>query len=138
MPDSMSKAARSRTMSSVRTRDTTPELALRRGLSIAGVRGYRLHRRDVLGCPDLCWLGQKVAVFVDGGFWHGHPRAFKPGRSGDFWDNKIARNVARDSFVTAGLTSAGWSVVRIWDFEIAEDLQRCVSVVGSAIETNDR
>lgn len=118
-------------MSRVRTRDTEPELALRRGLWAAGLRGWRLHPR-VTGKPDLAWIGRKVAVFVDGAFWHGHPDHYW-GQSGPFWDAKIARNRARDERVNAELAEAGWRVVRFWDFEIASDLDACVRSLAAVL-----
>jgi DNA mismatch endonuclease (patch repair protein) len=108
-------------MRRVKGQDTTPELALRRTLYRIGVRGWRCHRRDLPGKPDLAFGPARVAVFVDGAFWHGHPSKYWPGRSGAYWDEKIARNQARDRRVDAELASAGWHVIRLWDFEIAKD-----------------
>jgi len=104
-------------MKRVKTRDTAPELLLRKALWSAGIRGWRLHARKVPGRPDLAWLGRRVAVFVDGAFWHGHPDYYW-GQSGPFWDRKIERNRARDRRVDEELSDAGWIVVRIWDFEV--------------------
>lgn len=119
-------------MARVRTRDTAPEVALRRALHAAGVRGWRLHRRDLPGRPDLAWLGRRLAVFVDGAFWHGHPDYYR-GQSGPFWDEKIAANRARDARVDSALREAGWDVVRLWDFEVERDLENCVERVQAAL-----
>ena len=119
-------------MSRVRTKDTAPELALRQALWTAGIRGWRLHPRRVAGRPDLAWVGRRLAVFVDGAFWHGHPEHYW-GQSGDFWDEKIERNRRRDERVTGELVDAGWTVLRFWDFEIERDAPRCVSYVRSAL-----
>ena len=108
-------------MASVRGRDTRPELALRRTLYAIGVRGWRCHRRDLPGRPDLAFGRRRVAVFVDGGFWHGHPSKYRPGRSVDYWDEKIARNKARDSALNEQLRQSGWRVIRLWDFEVEAD-----------------
>ncbi len=121
-------------MSRVKTRDTAPEVALRRALWAAGMRGWRLHPRTVPGKPDLAWIGRRVAVFVDGAFWHGHPDYYW-GQSGPFWDAKIARNRARDQRVNAQLTEQGWRVVRIWDFEIEQKLETCVEQLARAMES---
>src|SRR5689334_12677307 len=83
--DNLTPEQRSRTMSRIRAKGTKPELILRRGLWRRGIRGYRLHRRDVPGNPDVAWITAKVAVFVDGAFWHGHPSAYTPGKSGPYW-----------------------------------------------------
>ena len=89
-------------------------------------------RRRVLGRPDLAWIGRRVAVFVDGAFWHGHPDYYW-GQSGKFWDEKIARNRARDERVNRELIEAGWTVVRLWDFEVERNLPVCVERVTQAL-----
>ncbi len=134
MADALTPAERSALMSRVRTRDTAPELALRRALWAVGIRGWRLHPKKVPGKPDLVWQGRRVAIFVDGAFWHGHPDYYW-GQSGPFWDAKIARNRARDEQVTAKLAAAGWTVLRIWDFEVARDLDACVDRVKKALQS---
>jgi DNA mismatch endonuclease, patch repair protein len=116
-------------MKAVRRRDTAPELALRRALYAAGVRGWRCDYRKVQGRPDIAWPGRRIAVFVDGAFWHGHPSRHKPGRSGRYWDEKIRRNVERDRAVDASLRDEGWTVLRFWDFEVKKGLSGVVSRV---------
>jgi len=115
-------------MSRVKTRETAPELELRRALWAAGVRGWRLHPRQVPGRPDLAWLGRRIAIFVDGAFWHGHPDYYW-GQSGKFWDEKIDRNRSRDEKVTRELLEIGWTVLRVWDFEVEQDASRCVEMI---------
>jgi DNA mismatch endonuclease, patch repair protein len=124
-------------MSRVKTRDTAPEIALRRALWSAGLRGWRLHPKGVPGRPDLAWIGRRIAVFVDGAFWHGHPDHYW-GQSGKFWDEKIARNRQRDERVTRELVGAGWTVLRFWDFEVEDDKPSCVTAVRSALLGSDR
>lgn len=119
-------------MSRVRTRDTAPEVELRRALWAAGVRGWRLHPRKVPGKPDVAWLGRRLAVFVDGAFWHGHPDYYW-GQSGNFWDEKIERNRKRDERVTGELIDAGWTVLRFWDFEVEQRPEQCVAAVSAAL-----
>jgi DNA mismatch endonuclease (patch repair protein) len=133
MADNLTVEQRSRTMSRIRGKDTGPEVALRRALWAAGVRGYRTHVRAVAGRPDLCWQGRRVAVFVDGAFWHGHPSAFTAGKSGGYWDAKIARNVARDRAADEELRSNGWTVLRFWDFEVRKNLENCVREIAAAL-----
>jgi DNA mismatch endonuclease, patch repair protein len=72
-------------------------------------------------------------VFVDGAFWHGHPSRHKPGRSGIYWDNKIARNVTRDRETDAALHAAGWTVLRVWDFEVGRDVDAIVARIVSVL-----
>jgi len=121
VPDVFSQAERSRIMSRIKNRDTEPELALRRALWRLGIRGWRCHRKDLPGRPDIAFGPAKLAVFVDGAFWHGHPSKYKPGQSGEFWDLKIAENVARDDRANAELAAIGWTVIRLWDFEVMKD-----------------
>lgn len=133
MTDIVDAKTRSRMMAAVRGRDTGPELLLRQLLREAGLRGYRLHRKDIPGRPDVAWIGRRVAVFVDGAFWHGHPSAFTQGKSGKFWDDKIAANVQRDRQNDERLRETGWVVVRIWDFEVERDPVECVKRVRGAL-----
>jgi DNA mismatch endonuclease (patch repair protein) len=119
-------------MARVKTRDTAPEVAVRRALWALGVRGWRLHPRGVAGKPDLVWHGPRLAVFVDGAFWHGHPDVYH-GQSGPFWDTKIAANRARDARVNDELAGAGWTVVRLWDFEVEREPVRCAEAVASVL-----
>jgi DNA mismatch endonuclease (patch repair protein) len=118
-------------MAAIRSKDTKPELALRRALWAAGVRGWRCHRRDLPGKPDLSWGRWRLALEVDGAFFHGHPEYIRPGAS-EYWKTKIARNQERDRTNAAALRKQGWEVLRLWDFEVNEDLDGCV---GRVIDT---
>jgi DNA mismatch endonuclease (patch repair protein) len=120
-------------MGRVRSKNTRPELTLRRALWAAGVRGWRCHVKSVVGTPDLVWLGRRVAVFVDSAWWHGHPSRWSRGRLPEHWDAKIAANRERDIRVTKRLRDEGWSVVRVWDFELASDVPTCVQRVHTAL-----
>jgi DNA mismatch endonuclease, patch repair protein len=137
VPDTYPPDVRSRVMARVRGRDTGPELALRRALWFIGVRGWRCHRPNLPGRPDLAFGRAKLAVFVDGGFWHGHPSKYWQGRSGPYWDAKIARNQARDDRVNAELRRAGWSVLRLWDFEVVADPEGAALKVRDLLEKAD-
>lgn len=119
-------------MASIRSSDTAPEIRLRKALYAAGIRGWRCHYKRAVGKPDLAWPALRVAVFVDGAFWHGHPSRHRPGRSGDYWDAKIAGNVEHDREIDAILSEAGWEVIRVWDFEIRKEL----AMVVDRIRTN--
>jgi DNA mismatch endonuclease, patch repair protein len=135
VPDTLSQERRSRLMSRVKTRDTKPEIMLRRALWVGGLRGWRLHVGTIPGRPDLAWPGRRVAVFVDGAFWHGHPDYYQ-GQSGKFWDEKIARNRARDERVNSELEERSWYVVRLWDFEVEREIDSCVERVRVAWESS--
>lgn len=131
MTDTRTPEQRRRIMAAVRAKDTSPEIAVRRALYEVGVRGWRCHYKGAPGTPDLAWPALRVALFVDGAFWHGHPSRHRPGRSGSYWDEKIARNVSRDRQVDADLAKAAWIVLRVWDFEVRRDLSDVITrIVG--------
>lgn len=127
-------------MQSNRSRDTKPELLLRRELHRRGVR-YRLHATDVCGRPDLVIRTLRVAVFVDGDFWHGNRWRLRGlarleddfHNNRDFWVAKIRRNVQRDREVNERLAEEGWTVVRVWENEILADVGRVADRVQEAI-----
>lgn len=119
-----------------RARDTGPELALRRAVHSLGLR-YRVGGRPIptlRRTADVIFPGAKVAVFVDGCFWHGCPEHHRPAsRNGEFWRAKIDGNKARDSETDAALADQGWSVVRVWEHEDpSEAAGRLAAVVKSA------
>ncbi len=108
-------------MQAVKSRDTAPEMVVRRLLHARGFR-YRLHRRDLPGCPDLVFSRRRKVVFVHGCFWHGHScarGARMPKANADYWTAKIDRNRLRDAKTTARLLSEGWDVLIVWECEIA-------------------
>ena len=110
---------RSRTMRAVRSRDTGPEMIVRRFLHAAGLR-FRLHDRRLPGVPDLVFPGRRIALFVHGCFWHQHPScpaASRPRSRTDYWSQKLDGNVARDERQRLALEAAGWKVLVIWECE---------------------
>jgi DNA mismatch endonuclease (patch repair protein) len=124
-------------MSQVRSKNTRIELTLRRALWAHGVRGWRCNVRSVFGTPDLLWKRRRLAVFVDSAWWHGHPSRWTPGKLSSKWDEKIARNRRRDEEVNRTLAAEGWTVIRIWDFELRRDLEACVSRIAQAMALED-
>jgi DNA mismatch endonuclease, patch repair protein len=133
--DVLTKQQRSYNMSRIKARDTKPEITLRRFLRSKGVRGYRI-RTNLPGRPDIVFPKNKVAVFVDGCFWHRCPKCFvKPATRRDFWMKKISGNEKRDSAVNIELEAKGWKIIRIWEHEIrknpAEAADRILSELGS-------
>lgn len=119
-PQSPSSAVAAR-MRRQRRRDTDPEVRLRRELHARGLR-FRLHR-EVPGRPrrtiDIAFVGPKVAVFVDGCFWHVCPQhATWPRANGDWWKRKLEDNRSRDRDTDNALSSAGWRIVRVWEHEV--------------------
>lgn len=134
-----------RVMQSNRSRDTKPELLLRRELHRRGIR-YRLHAADVPGRPDLLIRTLKVAVFVDGDFWHGNrwrlrgltklEDDFHSNR--EFWVAKIKRNVQRDQEVDARLADEGWTVLRAWESEVLANVDAVANRVEETIDAARR
>lgn len=117
MTDTLTKQQRHFCMSSIRSRDTGPEAAVRKVLRAARIR-YRSHRRDLPGTPDFALDGHRVAVMVHGCFWHAH-RCRKgsklPATRRAFWLRKRESNIARDRKVRSQLRRLGWRVVTIWE-----------------------
>ena len=122
---------RSRTMRAVRSRDTAPEMIVRRFLHAAGLR-FRLHDRHLPGVPDLVFPSRRVALFVHGCFWHQHPGCAASGRPQsrlDYWTHKLDGNVTRDQRRRAELEAAGWEVLVIWECE-TRDPQRLAALAA--------
>jgi DNA mismatch endonuclease (patch repair protein) len=124
-------------MSANRGKNTTPELMLRRELSQRGLRGYRLHRKGVPGRPDLSFGPQRLAIFVNGCYWHRCPRCQLPlpRTHTDFWKAKFETNRHRDAAKTALLVEAGWKVLTFWECEIRDNPARVADRVKAALIT---
>jgi DNA mismatch endonuclease, patch repair protein len=116
VPDIVDAKTRSRMMSGIRSKNTRPEIALRKALHKRGFR-YRLHSATVSGRPDIVFPAHKAAVFVHGCFWHGHDcRLFRlPQTRPDFWDEKIKGNQHRDKIVRSQLGADGWRQLVVWE-----------------------
>lgn len=121
-------------MAAIRSRNTRPEHALRQALRGRGLTGYRCHHPRLPGKPDIAFTRWRVAVFIDGAFWHGHPDHFTFGKLGTYWDEKVRRTQQRDREQEAALRAAGYEIVRFWDFEVKEHASRCAAVVADVIE----
>lgn len=127
-----SPEVRSRIMSAIRSVNTRPELAVRRAVWARGLR-YRIHDRSVPGTPDLSNRSRRVAVFVDGCFWHACPRCYREPRSNvEFWRAKISRNRARRAKVRRMLRIDGWLVVQAWEHEVRRSPERVADRVEAA------
>jgi len=121
MPDVFTKAKRSEVMSRIRGRgNKDTELALARLLRRHRIKGWRRHQA-VFGKPDFVFKQARLAVFVDGCFWHGCPKhATKPKHNRAFWRRKLAANQQRDQIVNGTLRKAGWRVIRIWEHDFVK------------------
>ena len=117
--DTLSAKDRSHRMALIRSKNTQPELIVRRLLYRLGFR-FRLHRRDLPGVPDIVLVSRKKAIFVHGCFWHAHTNctiANRPKSRRLFWDEKFSRNKARDLANENRLRDAGWDVLTVWECE---------------------
>jgi DNA mismatch endonuclease, patch repair protein len=111
---------RSAIMRAVKGRDTTIEIAVRRILWRVA-RGYRVHRKDILGCPDVAYPSRRLAVFVNGCFWHGHycrRGARIPRSNRSYWIKKVSGNRTRDKKVRRSLQRQGWRILTIWECQL--------------------
>lgn len=107
-----------------KSKDTKPELQVRAMLRKMGYPGYRLQWKKASGRPDIAYPGRKLAIFVNGCFWHRHDGckyASTPGSNTDYWEAKFARNVERDKRTKETLEAEGWTVIVIWECELKKD-----------------
>ena len=118
----------SRVMSANKNRGTNPELILRKALRDVGISGYRLNWKKAPGKPDIAFPGKKIAIFVNGCFWHRCPHCnYKlPKTNTSFWENKFFRNTDRDKRKIGDLESLDWQVFVIWECEIRKHLTTVV------------
>ena len=110
-------------MRQIKSQNTSPELRVRRVVRELGHTGYRLHRKDLPGKPDMAWIGRKLAIFIHGCFWHGHTcrrGARVPKTRVEYWTAKIERNRARDAKHEAELLAAGWRCITLWECELKD------------------
>jgi DNA mismatch endonuclease (patch repair protein) len=123
-------------MSSIKSKNTRPEMALRRALWTQGLR-YRVNVKTLPGKPDIVFTRAKIVVFCDGDFWHGHNWAIRGMNSlsaelesySPYWKEKILGNIKRDEKHKALLESTGWLVLRFWESEIKKDVAQCANVI---------
>ena len=132
--DNLTVEQRSHCMSRVRNRNTDIEAIVRSELFRRGWR-FRKHVTSLPGCPDIVFMQQRIAVFIDGDFWHGYQFPRWQATLSGFWRQKIAKNRKRDRNNFAKLRRRGWRVLRIWQHEIKNDLSSCVVRIESFLTT---
>lgn len=134
-------AITSRMMAQVKNKNTKAELAVRHLLHARGLR-YRIHYNKVYGRPDIVFTRRRVAVFIDGDFWHGNAWRLRglpsmaaqfPNRT-EWWVAKLERNIERDLEVTQKLTAEGWSVLRFWESEVIANVDKVVDSIVDIIQ----
>jgi DNA mismatch endonuclease (patch repair protein) len=127
---------RSKLMSKIKSKNTKPEILLRKAIWNEGIR-YRLSNKEIIGNPDIAIKKYKLAIFIDGEFWHGYNWKVKKTKiksNRDYWIKKIERNIERDKKYNKTLKEAGWNVMRFWEKEITKNLQQCVEKIKTEIQ----
>jgi DNA mismatch endonuclease, patch repair protein len=133
MPDNLTPEQRSYCMSRIKGKDTGLEMRVRSALHRKGLR-FRKHVKDLTGKPDIVFTKARIAVFVDGDFWHGYDFPSWESRVSDFWKKKISKTRERDLNNHGQLRDSGWTVIRLWQHEVKEDFDGCIARVVSAIQ----
>lgn len=132
MTDVLSKSQRSYCMSRIRGKNTQPELILRKSLWANGFR-YRL-KSKLPGKPDIVFPIKRIAIFVDGCFWHGCPvHSQRPATNTHIWEEKLNNNIQRDEKVNRELAELGWSMLRFWEHEIKQELPAVTEKIAAAL-----
>lgn len=127
MTDVFTPNKRSEIMSRIRNRNTDIEIVLRKNLWSKGCR-YRL-KYKLPGSPDIIFPRQKVAIFCDGNFWHGHNYDKEKLKYSKFWKEKIKKNIRRDAYVRDTLRKNGWKVLSFWETEIIRKTKKCIDKI---------
>jgi DNA mismatch endonuclease, patch repair protein len=131
-------AATTKAMKGNRAKNTLPEIRLRKELWKSGLRGYRLHPSSVLGRPDICFIARKIAIFVNGCFWHRCARCSLPLPKGNrkFWREKFRRNRVRDRRKARCLRQNGWHVLTVWECQIRSDASKVAQSLTTVIRNS--
>ena len=135
MTDNLTPEQRSYCMSRVKNRDTDIEQRLRSGLHKRGLR-FRKHVKDIPGKPDIVFPAARVAVFIDGDFWHGYRFPAWEHTLSEFWKQKIRKNRDRDQKNFNMLRKSGWRVLRIWQNQVESNVDECIKRIGRAVKSH--
>ena len=132
MPDNLTPEQRSFCMSRIKGKDTGLEMRVRSALHRRGLR-FRKHVKDLPGKPDVVFRKARVAVFVDGDFWHGYRFPSWEDKVSDFWKKKINKNRERDAANHRKLRQMEWTVIRLWQHEVEADFAACIDRILAAV-----
>lgn len=132
MPDHMTPEQRSRAMKAVKLEGGPLERLIQRGLKKTGLR-FQRNCKDLKGSPDIVFVKQKVAVFIDGDFWHGWRLPAWERKLSKFWRSKLRTNRRRDQRNFRRLRADGWTVIRLWEHEIRSNHGRCIARILRAL-----
>ena len=132
--DNLTPEQRRKNMQRIRSEGTTPERIIMDELQKRKIY-FEKHVKSILGKPDIVFRRKKVIVFIDSDFWHGHPERFVlPKTNTDYWKKKIERNKQRDRQVTKTLQEEGWTVIRLWEYDVKHNLDDCMRKIFEAID----
>jgi DNA mismatch endonuclease (patch repair protein) len=129
--DHLSKKERSINMSKIRSKNTLPEIRIRKALWKLGYR-YRLHYKKLPGKPDIVIVREKIAIFVHGCFWHRHKNCIEasiPKSNSEYWETKINKNIERDKRNQKIIKKMGWKIVVIWECKITKDIEKNILMI---------
>jgi DNA mismatch endonuclease, patch repair protein len=137
MTDVLTQEQRKFNMTRIKGKNTGPEVKLRKLLFANGIRGYRIYY-EIPGKPDIVFVKKKIAIFIDGCYWHKCPVCFQePETRKEFWMKKIHSNVERDKKINDKLQKEGWNVIRIWEHEIRKKPEKIVSEIQELINKSN-
>jgi DNA mismatch endonuclease (patch repair protein) len=134
--DKLTKSERSRNMSKIRSKNTLPEILIRKALWRMGYR-YRLHYKLLPGKPDIVIKKYKIVVFVHGCFWHRHKNcieASRPKTNSEYWETKINNNIKRDKKYKKEIKKSGWNVIIIWECNIKKDIEDNINLLRKELD----
>ncbi len=127
--DTLTKKQRRKTMQKIRSKGTVAERIVERELRRRKIY-FAKHVASIIGRPDIVFHRKKVVVFIDSDFWHGNPKRFiAPKSNVNYWQKKIARNKERDKKVTSALKKDGWKVLRLWEYDIKHNTDKCIEKI---------
>lgn len=127
--DNLTSEQRRKNMQNIRSKGTSPELAVMRELKRRKIY-FASHVDSIIGKPDIVFRRKRVAVFIDSDFWHGHPtRCIMPQTNINYWTAKIARNRKRDKEVSRCLKQDGWKIIRLWEFDVRNRFDKCIQKI---------
>lgn len=136
MPDKFSKEVRSQIMASIKQKNTKIEILVFRELRKRGIY-FQKHHKKIIGTPDVALPRKKIAIFIDGDFWHGFRYPIWKNRlSSKYWRKKIERNRERDKQTFLTLRKQGWKVLRVWEHELSKNFDNTISKIVTFLDRN--
>lgn len=130
--DNLTRSQRRKNMQNIRSTGTAPETLIMRALRRKNIY-FAKNVKSIIGKPDIVFRRKKIVVFIDSDFWHVHHRRFiMPQSNKRYWKEKIRRNKRRDSEVNKKLRKSGWKVIRIWEYDVRRNVDKCIKKILKA------